>query len=64
MVADVYIVLLDNVRTEILADLEGRQTLPCIAFAACQNGCPVYRHTGGHVYCSVSAGPTGFAGCL
>ncbi|MDE3106211.1 MAG: iron-sulfur cluster-binding protein [Acidobacteriota bacterium] len=54
-----HIVLMDNARTEILADEEGRQTLHCIRCGACQNACPVYRQTGGHAYGSVYAGPIG-----
>jgi L-lactate dehydrogenase complex protein LldF len=54
-----HVVLLDNARTKILADEEGRQTLNCIRCGACQNACPVYRQTGGHAYGSVYAGPIG-----
>jgi L-lactate dehydrogenase complex protein LldF len=54
-----HVVLMDNARTEILADEEARQTLNCIRCAACQNACPVYRQTGGHAYGSVYAGPIG-----
>jgi L-lactate dehydrogenase complex protein LldF len=54
-----HVVLMDNARTEILADEEGRQTLHCIRCGACQNACPVYRQTGGHAYGSVYAGPIG-----
>jgi L-lactate dehydrogenase complex protein LldF len=54
-----HVILMDNARTEILADEEARQTLYCIRCAACQNVCPVYRQTGGHAYGSVYAGPIG-----
>jgi L-lactate dehydrogenase complex protein LldF len=54
-----HIVLMDNARTEILADEESRQTLQCIRCGACQNACPVYQQTGGHAYGSVYAGPIG-----
>jgi L-lactate dehydrogenase complex protein LldF len=54
-----HIVLMDNARTEILADTESRQTLQCIRCGACQNACPVYQQTGGHAYGSVYAGPIG-----
>ena len=54
-----HLVLLDNARTEILADKESRQTLQCIRCGACQNACPVYGQTGGHAYGSVYAGPIG-----
>jgi L-lactate dehydrogenase complex protein LldF len=56
---NMHVVLLDNARTSVLADSEGRQTLQCIRCAACQNACPVYRQTGGHAYGSVYAGPIG-----
>jgi L-lactate dehydrogenase complex protein LldF len=54
-----HVVLLDNGRTSVLGDKEGRQTLQCIRCGACQNACPVYRQTGGHAYGSVYAGPIG-----
>jgi L-lactate dehydrogenase complex protein LldF len=54
-----HIVLLDNGRSDVLADTAGRQTLHCIRCGACQNACPVYRQTGGHAYGSVYAGPIG-----
>ncbi len=54
-----HVILLDNGRTNVLADDVGRQTLHCIRCAACLNTCPVYRQTGGHAYGSVYAGPIG-----
>jgi L-lactate dehydrogenase complex protein LldF len=54
-----HIVLLDNGRTNILADKESRQTLHCIRCGACLNACPVYSRTGGHAYGSIYAGPIG-----
>ena len=54
-----HVVLMDNARTEVLADEEARQTLNCVRCGACQNACPVYRQTGGHAYGSVYAGPIG-----
>jgi len=54
-----HVVLLDNGRTRILADEQGRQTLHCIRCAACLNTCPVYRQTGGHAYGSSYSGPIG-----
>lgn len=54
-----HVILLDNGRSRILADREGRQTLKCIRCGACQNVCPVYRQTGGHAYGSVYGGPIG-----
>ncbi|MBV9267495.1 MAG: iron-sulfur cluster-binding protein [Acidobacteriaceae bacterium] len=54
-----HVVLLDNGRTQVLADEVGRQTLDCIRCGACLNACPVYQQTGGHAYGSVYAGPIG-----
>lgn len=54
-----HVILLDNGRSDLLREEEGRQTLKCIRCGACQNVCPVYRETGGHAYGSVYAGPIG-----
>lgn len=54
-----HLVLLDNGRSEVLADEIGRQTLNCIRCSACLNICPVYERTGGHAYGSVYPGPIG-----
>ncbi|HEY6990578.1 MAG TPA: lactate utilization protein B, partial [Bryobacteraceae bacterium] len=54
-----HVVLLDNGRTNVLADDFSRETLDCIRCGACLNACPVYRQTGGHAYGSVYAGPIG-----
>jgi L-lactate dehydrogenase complex protein LldF len=54
-----HLVLLDNGRTNALADEVGRQTLRCIRCSACLNVCPVYARTGGHAYGSVYPGPIG-----
>ncbi len=56
---NLHVVLLDNGRSEILADATSRQTLQCIRCGACQNTCPVYRQTGGHAYGAVYGGPIG-----
>ena len=52
-------VLLDNGRTDALADSMGRQALRCIRCSACLNVCPVYERVGGHAYGSVYPGPIG-----
>ena len=56
---DVHVVLLDNGRTDVLADPDGRAALACIRCGACLNVCPVYTRTGGHAYGSVYPGPIG-----
>ncbi|MEU0005225.1 LutB/LldF family L-lactate oxidation iron-sulfur protein [Streptomyces sp. NPDC006314] len=54
-----HLVLLDNGRTDALADQVGRQALRCIRCSACLNVCPVYERAGGHAYGSVYPGPIG-----
>jgi L-lactate dehydrogenase complex protein LldF len=54
-----HLVLLDNGRTDVLADEIGRQALRCIRCSACLNSCPVYSRVGGHAYDSVYPGPIG-----
>ena len=54
-----HLVLLDNGRTDVLADPDGRSALHCIRCSACLNVCPVYSRTGGHAYESVYPGPIG-----
>jgi L-lactate dehydrogenase complex protein LldF len=54
-----HLVLLDNGRTAVLADDDGRAALRCIRCSACLNVCPVYERAGGHAYGSVYPGPIG-----
>ncbi|NUU25356.1 MAG: iron-sulfur cluster-binding protein [Streptomycetaceae bacterium] len=54
-----HLILLDNGRSDVLADPEGRQALRCIRCSACLNVCPVYERVGGHAYGSVYPGPIG-----
>ncbi|WP_171170570.1 lactate utilization protein B [Streptomyces sp. I05A-00742] len=54
-----HLVLLDNGRTDTLADPVGRQALRCIRCSACLNVCPVYERAGGHAYGSPYSGPIG-----
>ena len=56
---DMHIVLVDNGRTNVLADEIGRQALRCIRCAACLNVCPVYERAGGHAYGGTYPGPIG-----
>jgi L-lactate dehydrogenase complex protein LldF len=56
---DFHLVLLDNGRTAVLGDPDGRAALRCIRCSACLNVCPVYERTGGHAYGSVYPGPIG-----
>jgi len=54
-----HVVLLDNGRSELLADTEQREVLSCIRCGACLNACPVYRTIGGHAYGTTYSGPIG-----
>lgn len=58
---ELYLVLLDNGRSDVLAKTEQRRTLGCIRCGACLNACPVYTGVGGHAYGSVYSGPIGSA---
>jgi L-lactate dehydrogenase complex protein LldF len=54
-----HVVLLDNRRTELLADAEQRDALHCIRCGACLNVCPIFRNVGGHTYGTTYSGPIG-----
>jgi L-lactate dehydrogenase complex protein LldF len=54
-----HVVLLDNGRTELLADAEQREALQCIRCGACLYACPVFRSIGGHTYATTYSGPIG-----
>lgn len=54
-----HVVLLDNHRTELLADPEQRDALHCIRCGACLNVCPIFRNVGGHTYGTTYSGPIG-----
>lgn len=54
-----YVILLDNGRSKLLADSEKRQALNCIRCGACLNACPVYKNIGGHTYDTTYSGPIG-----
>ena len=56
---EMYIILLDNGRTTLLAETEQRRALSCIRCGACLNACPVYQTVGGHSYGTTYSGPIG-----
>jgi L-lactate dehydrogenase complex protein LldF len=56
---DMYVILLDNGRTNILANEKQRESLYCIRCGACLNACPVYKNIGGHTYETAYSGPIG-----
>lgn len=56
---EMYVVLLDNGRTNVLEQVEQRRALHCIRCGACLNACPIYQSVGGHTYASPYSGPIG-----
>lgn len=56
---EMYIILLDNGRTNLLANPSSREALYCIRCGACLNACPVYKNIGGHSYDTTYSGPIG-----
>lgn len=56
---EMYVILLDNGRTNILQDPVSRESLYCIRCGACLNACPVYKNIGGHSYGTTYSGPIG-----
>lgn len=56
---EMYVILLDNGRTNILANEKQRESLYCIRCGACLNACPVYKNIGGHTYATAYSGPIG-----
>lgn len=56
---EMYVILLDNGRTNTLNQTEQRRSLHCIRCGACLNACPVYQGIGGHTYGSPYSGPIG-----
>jgi len=56
---EMYVILLDNGRTNLLADVKAREALYCIRCGACLNACPVYKNIGGHAYETTYSGPIG-----
>jgi L-lactate dehydrogenase complex protein LldF len=54
-----YVILLDNGRTNVLAQKDQRQGLYCIRCGACLNACPIYKNIGGHAYETTYTGPIG-----
>ena len=56
---EMYVILLDNRRTNLLANPITREALYCIRCGACLNACPVYKNIGGHAYETTYSGPIG-----
>jgi L-lactate dehydrogenase complex protein LldF len=56
---EMIVILLDNGRTNLLANKQAREALYCIRCGACLNACPVYKNIGGHAYETTYSGPIG-----
>lgn len=57
--SQMYVILVDNGRSKLLAQIPQRRALSCIRCGACLNACPIYRNVGGHTYGAVYSGPIG-----
>lgn len=56
---EMYIILVDNGRSEFLKNPQHWKTLKCIRCGACMNTCPVYRRSSGYSYSYFIPGPIG-----
>src|SRR5690606_41618787 len=54
---EMYVILLDNGRSNLLAQKDQRQGLYCIRCGSRLNVCPVYQNIGGHTYEATYQGP-------
>ena len=55
----IHVIIVDNGRTESLANAAHRNMLKCLRCGACMNTCPVYRRSGGYSYSYFIPGPLG-----
>lgn len=56
---EMYVILLDNNRTELLAHEKQRKVMSCIHCGACISVCPVYKNIGGYSYGTKHIGSVG-----
>ncbi len=54
-----YVILLDNNRSELLSHENQRKVMSCIHCGACVSVCPVYKNIGGYSYGTKYIGPVG-----
>ena len=54
-----YVILLDNGRSDLFQEKEQSRALNCIRCGACLNVCPIYKNIGGYTYESTYSGPIG-----
>ena len=56
---EIYVILIDNGRTDLLSKTEQREALHCIKCGACAHVCPTYKLIGGAPYHTPYSGPIG-----
>jgi L-lactate dehydrogenase complex protein LldF len=56
---EMYVIMLDNGRTNLLAQAAVRESMYCIRCGSCLNACPIYKNIGGHAYGATYSGPIG-----
>ena len=54
-----YVILVDNGRSELYQQDDQHKALKCIRCGACLNACPIYKNIGGYTYASTYSGPIG-----
>ncbi len=54
-----YVILLDNGRSDLYQQKVQAESLACIRCGACLNACPIYKNIGGYTYNSTYSGPIG-----
>lgn len=54
---ELYVIIVDNGRSNLIAKKEQRSALSCIKCGACANVCPVYKIIGGQAYRTPNPGP-------
>lgn len=56
---EMHVIIVDNGRSNMIANADHWQTLKCIRCGACMNTCPVYRRSAGYSYSYFIPGPIG-----
>ncbi len=54
-----YVILMDNRRSELYQHDDQYLALKCIRCGACLNACPIYKNVGGYTYAATYSGPIG-----
>ncbi len=55
----IYVILVDNNRSQLLSNTQLRESCYCIKCGACHNSCPIYKIIGGNTYDTIYNGPIG-----